>query len=374
LISTYENGSRQEHSYTNIGLDSLYRHAINKATLCLLLQYLLVELKFNYQLVHRGHCDVVLIGSDLVGDARTCTWQAQSFDWLGKDRPHCPEMPTMQLEDAVLLVDCSVWLRTSNAEQAMRAAWRAIWTEYPGTDYQAIFIEFYQAYGGLWWADRPSNSQPTIEWLENGEYRSSGIPDWPGCTFYHDVLDLCKDSVDPELTLGVVKRIEGFGNNSWKLVDWNQPISADEESKFNCNMVVFQSTMSGKEALMCVHDDDLISNSIKSGKHWPDCDILSKIWNDGARANDDKSLYYVEIGANIGGCILEMLLSTNASIIAFEPHPMNIFNLKKTVSHLDKSYQNRLMLFSIGIGDASATSTIHSASGNMGNSGKSPML
>ena len=157
---------------------------------------------------------MVLIGSDLVGDARTCTWQAQSFDWLGKDRPHCPEMPTMQLEDAVLLVDYSVWLRTSNAEQAMRAAWRAIWTEYPGTDYQAIFSEVYQAYGGLWWADRPSHSQPTIEWLENGEYRSSGIPDWPGCTFYHDVLDLCKDSVVPELTLGVVKRIEGFGNNS----------------------------------------------------------------------------------------------------------------------------------------------------------------
>jgi hypothetical protein len=71
---------------------------------------------------------------------------------------------------------------------------------------------------------------------------------------------------------------------------------------------------------------------------------------------------------------MEMLLSTNANIIAFEPHPMHVFNIKKTVSLLDKSYQDRLLLFPIGLGSESAASTIYSASGNLGNSGKSLVL
>jgi len=61
-----------------------------------------------------------------------------------------------------------------------------------------------------------------------------------------------------------------------------------------------------------------------------------------------------------------MLLGTNAKIIAFEPHP--VFNLKKTVSNLDKSYQDRLRLFPIGLGDVPMTNTIYSANGNLGNS------
>lgn len=76
---------------------------------------------------------------------------------------------------------------------------------------------------------------------------------------------------------------------------------------------------------MCVHDDDAVSNSIKGNKRWSDCDILPVLWNNGSA----ESYVYVEIGANIGSCLMEMLLSTNSSIIAFEPHPMNLYNIKK---------------------------------------------
>jgi hypothetical protein len=100
------------------------------------------------------------------------------------------------------------------------------------------------------------------------------------------------------------------------------------------------------------------------------CDILPTLWKDGDHDETDKSLYYVEIGANIGSCVMEMLLGTNAKIIAFEPHPMNVYNIKKTVSQLDKSYQDRLLLFPIGLGSEIITSTIYSATGNMGNSSK----
>jgi hypothetical protein len=180
------------------------------------------------------------------------------------------------------------------------------------------------------------------------------------------------DSAHPESSGGwVINRIHGYNSDSWKLVDWGNPVSPEEESMFTCEMVTFRSIMSGKEANMCVYaDDDGISRTIRPDKHLSHCDILPTLWKDGDHDETDKSLYYVEIGANIGSCVMEMLLGTNAKIIAFEPHPMNVYNIKKTVSQLDKSYQDRLLLFPIGLGSEIITSTIYSATGNMGNSSK----
>ena len=122
---------------------------------------------------------------------------------------------------------------------------------------------------------------------------------------------------------------------------------------------------------MCVYaDDDGISRTIRSDKYLSHCDILPMLWKDSDHDETDKSLYYVEIGANIGSCVMEMLLGTNAKIITFEPHPMNVYNIKKTVSQVDKSYQDWLLLFPIGLGSKSITSTIYSVTGNMGNSSK----
>lgn len=61
-------------------------------------------------------------------------------------------------------------------------------------------------------------------------------------------------------------------------------------------------------------------------------------------------------------------MSTKAKIVAFEPHPMNAFNIKKAVSQLGKEYQDRLLLFPVGLGDAMSSSTIFSGHDNMGNS------
>mmetsp|Transcript_1084 Transcript_1084/g.2250 ORF Transcript_1084/g.2250 Transcript_1084/m.2250 type:complete len:364 (-) Transcript_1084:103-1194(-) len=171
----------------------------------------------------------------------------------------------------------------------------------------------------------------------------------------------------------VVKKKEGDGIGSWQLVDWQYPITDDEELRFNCEMATFKSSTSEKEAQMCVHDfAESISTYIKRDGNWIDCNILPSLWNEGGHDGDttDESLdyYYVDIGTNIGSCVMEMLLGTDAKIIAFEPHPMNVYNLKKTISQLDKSYQDRLMLFPIGLGDATGTATIYSANNNMGNS------
>jgi len=120
---------------------------------------------------------------------------------------------------------------------------------------------------------------------------------------------------------------------------------------------------------MCVHPfRDIVSGAIKRRKRWEDCNVLPTIWNSTAKSDHDKSGVYVEIGANIGACVMEMLLGTDANIIAFEPHPMNLFNVKKSVSKLDPVYQNRLQLIPVGLGNEKVSSTIFSANNNMGNS------
>jgi hypothetical protein len=171
-----------------------------------------------------------------------------------------------------------------------------------------------------------------------------------------------------------IKIIDGKASgNPWKLVDWSNPLSLEEETLFKCTMTNFVSSATKETAPMCVHENDWVSHNIKSNGNWADCNLLPVLWNYVSKeeSDADKLLFYVEIGANIGSCVMEMLLSTNANIIAFEPHPMHVFNIKKTVSLLDKSYQDRLLLFPIGLGSESAASTIYSASGNLGNSGKS---
>jgi len=167
----------------------------------------------------------------------------------------------------------------------------------------------------------------------------------------------------------LVKMSQG---DSWESVDWNNPFSQGEEDTFKCTWTEFVSVTSGKSAEMCVHTfHDIVSGAIKRKKRWDDCNSLPSLWNKGigaGNADQEGSSVYIDIGANIGSCVMEMLLGTDANIIAFEPHPMNVYNLKKTLSAMGESYRDRVLLFPIGLGDSSATSKIYSASNNMGNS------
>ena len=141
-------------------------------------------------------------------------------------------------------------------------------------------------------------------------------------------------------------------------------------------MMPFESSSSHKEAEMCVHThSEVVSNSIRKYKRWGDCNILPSLWREsqnhhleGGGDEDERVPVYMDIGANIGSCVMEMLMETDAQIIAFEPHPMNLYNLKRTLSNLGKEYQERVRLFPVGLGDQSATNTIYTPIGNMGNS------
>ncbi|KAL7548165.1 hypothetical protein ACHAWF_011458 [Thalassiosira exigua] len=182
-------------------------------------------------------------------------------------------------------------------------------------------------------------------------------------------IDTAPDKELHHSSVVIKKRGGSYGNISWNVVDWQDPISSEESSKFACTMTPFKSFASGEEAQMCVHTfSDLVSNEIKSQKRWPDCNILPDLWNVAGKHDDKDESYYIDIGANIGSCVMEMLLGTNARIIAFEPHPMNLYNLKVTVSKLDRSYQDRLMLFPVGLGASTSTSTIYAGEDNIANS------
>mmetsp|Transcript_99 Transcript_99/g.130 ORF Transcript_99/g.130 Transcript_99/m.130 type:complete len:408 (+) Transcript_99:271-1494(+) len=160
----------------------------------------------------------------------------------------------------------------------------------------------------------------------------------------------------------VVKNIEGDG---WKIADFEKDDSNPHD--FDCEMVDFKVSNGSKTGYqICVHPfQDIISDVIRRNGNWGDCHILSQFWKEESK---DKGDVYVDIGANIGSCIMEMLFSTDANIVAFEPNPKNLYPLKNTLRKLPKHYQDRVALFPVALGSTKSSSTIFSASNNMGNS------
>mmetsp|Transcript_42575 Transcript_42575/g.43141 ORF Transcript_42575/g.43141 Transcript_42575/m.43141 type:complete len:257 (-) Transcript_42575:109-879(-) len=124
---------------------------------------------------------------------------------------------------------------------------------------------------------------------------------------------------------------------------------------------------SGKTAKMCCHDErDSVSKAIQSKQRFHHCDVLSKLWNNAAEKTPNS--IYLDIGANIGSCVMEMLLSTDAKIIAFEPHPNNGWVLQQTLQNLDASLRSRVVLVPVGLGKEASVENIFANPSNMGNS------
>jgi len=134
---------------------------------------------------------------------------------------------------------------------------------------------------------------------------------------------------------------------------------------YECNWLDFKST-TGKTTKFCGHSDpDGVTDTIMRKGRFHHCNILPTLWN---KADKTEESIYLEIGANIGSCVVEMLLSTDAKIIAFEPHPKNLFVLLSTIRAMEQSYQDRVVIVPVALGAESAMETIYAANGNMGNS------
>lgn len=168
-------------------------------------------------------------------------------------------------------------------------------------------------------------------------------------------------------------RTAGVG---WEM--WDRSSVLHDQMNLTCNWNDYRPFIKGEVAPavpFCAHplsDDQFISNNIvKKGRHL-ECDGLPKMLDhslssmNGQDINDANPVIYMDIGTNIGTCVMQMVLTTNATILAFEPHPYNLFVMTSTFMKMEEQYRNRIHLFPIALGSESAASTIHMASDNRG--------
>ncbi len=129
-----------------------------------------------------------------------------------------------------------------------------------------------------------------------------------------------------------------------------------------CKWVYF--VRNGIRYPMCVHShSDAVSNQIAGSGSWSDCNILSGLWK-----NTKGDGEYMEIGGNIGACVMEMLTQTDAKITVFEPNPANLFCMTSTLNRLPDVMSDRVTVYPYALGEKNEKSTIHAAHHNMGNS------
>mmetsp|Transcript_5052 Transcript_5052/g.5865 ORF Transcript_5052/g.5865 Transcript_5052/m.5865 type:complete len:404 (-) Transcript_5052:247-1458(-) len=162
------------------------------------------------------------------------------------------------------------------------------------------------------------------------------------------------------------KSLAKVSGDGWNL-DPNSILKSEmaKTNNLQCNWIDFVSTK-GIQAKFCGHSGgDLVTRGIIKKKRWRDCDIIPKLWD---RLEKDDNSVYIEIGANIGSCVMEMLLSTDAKIIAFEPHPVNQFVLQNTIQALSPNYQERFLLVPVALGSETSRNEIYATKRNMGNS------
>jgi FkbM family methyltransferase len=170
----------------------------------------------------------------------------------------------------------------------------------------------------------------------------------------------------PIVEADIIKKRQGDG---WEVWDGQTVLHENRaDMTFECRWVQFTPSLDlNKHIPMCVHKErDIVSTTIIRRGRWSDCDDLPILYN--KRANPEVNIFHIEIGANIGACVMEMLFSTDARIVAFEPNPKNLFCLTATLSKLDEELRNRVTLFPVALGEKTGSSTINMAKGNFGNS------
>jgi hypothetical protein len=149
-----------------------------------------------------------------------------------------------------------------------------------------------------------------------------------------------------EKHLGVRNAIRKTSGEGWEM--WNR--QAVMGFDWTCRWATFKAT-NGVTASMCVHPGiDVVSSSIVSTGRWSECDRLTTLWQYGGDGVNEKSVY-VEIGGNIGSCVMQMLLTTKAPIIVFEPDPRNQFCLTNTLMNLTHSRSSQSVSDCVGIGN-----------------------
>lgn len=120
---------------------------------------------------------------------------------------------------------------------------------------------------------------------------------------------------------------------------------------------------------MCLTDADVVSDAVIRKGRWFDCGRFVRLWRGLVQPQVGDTL--IEVGANIGSCTLEILLRTNASIVAIEPNAINLYRLTRTLSlaaKRDPSLAHRVVVLPIGGGEHASQEPLYAQRNNLGNS------
>jgi len=83
----------------------------------------------------------------------------------------------------------------------------------------------------------------------------------------------------------------------------------------------------------------------------------------------EEQAIYLDVGGNIGSCVMEMLHSTRAKIVVVEPHPLNLQKMTSTLVAQPMELRKRVALFPMAAGNESNHAiNIYMSSNNRGNS------
>ena len=155
-----------------------------------------------------------------------------------------------------------------------------------------------------------------------------------------------------------LKSKESFANKLTTTV-----VPKEIKGEVSCRWLVYKGKIP-----ICAHPDfDRISDAIARKGSWSDCDMLPALWlelpmHERSRGN------FLDLGANIGSCSIEMLLSTNASIVSIEANPENFQRMQKTVLNLSNEFKERIKIYNVAASNVIENVQIFGAVANMGNS------
>ena len=114
---------------------------------------------------------------------------------------------------------------------------------------------------------------------------------------------------------------------------------------------------------------DILSDMVRRHGKWREC---SKLVRRLKSLPDARAGVFLELGANIGACTLAVLMQTEATVIAFEPSPANLFYLTSSIAEAARQRADvvsRVVVFPLAADARNrTTSTLYAARGNAGNS------
>mmetsp|Transcript_17738 Transcript_17738/g.30128 ORF Transcript_17738/g.30128 Transcript_17738/m.30128 type:complete len:432 (+) Transcript_17738:1046-2341(+) len=182
---------------------------------------------------------------------------------------------------------------------------------------------------------------------------------WVQNTLYTDDGGINRESLvatstSPQLVPQIVPHEVGFQllktrSSTWEVFDKSSDTPLFHDGGYECDWRNYTSPISGKQSPMCLSPPfERISDSIRNDHHWSDCLALTRLYEKGI---DQKIMpVHLEIGANIGACMVEILLADdNVHVIAFEPFPANLFRLTSTALK-NPDFHRRVTVFPVALG------------------------